>query len=318
MKTIERTIEDYLADCTTRGAAKSWTYNVRFFLRAMARNFSEQGINHPADITCSVVSTWQQSLASATARAPRFPLRPISIWTYHSAARRFLGWLNRQGLLAGVVLQQFAVMNQPATRIRPVLTHAKMRRFLAALPAKTPREVTLRALAEFLYSTGARIGEALAMDVGDMDFENEQAHLLGKGRKERMVPVGRTACAQTRAYVQGIRPLLLRDPRESALWLNLSGQRFSYRAFKPAWAKTASRVPTEIKVTAHLFRRSCASELARGGADLWSLREILGHDDFESLKYYVDCGLPALKKAHARFHPRDNGMDDNFTFPVQP
>jgi len=210
------------------------------------------------------------------------------------------------------------MMKQPAPRIRPVLAHAKIRRFLTSLPSSTPREVMLRALAEFLYSTGARISEALSMDLADFDFENAQARLLGKGRKERMVPVGRTACAQVRAYALGIRPLFLRDPREPALWLNLKGQRFRYKAFKPAWADFAAQVPTECKVTAHLFRRSCATELIRGGADLWALREILGHDDFETLRYYVDCSLPALKKAHQRFHPRDNGMNDDFAFPAQP
>jgi site-specific recombinase XerD len=316
MKTLHELIDVYLDQCAAHGAAKSWLYNNRFHLRGFTQWLSSHGVDRPSVLGLKDIMAWQEALFGRRHQRTGMNLRPISLWTYQSAARRFCTWLGQQGYISARVAAEFPIMDMPPLHIRPTLSHAQMKKFLKKLPAETALEVMLRTIAEFLYTTGARISETLAMDVGDLDFENHQVKLLGKGRKERMVPVGRGALQRTQTYLKSIRPLCLRNPREQAFWLSRSGGRLSYSSFKMLWADYARRSPSVHKVTAHMFRRGFASELARGGADLWSISEMLGHVNFVTLKYYIHTELADLKKTHARYHPRDNGMTDNTELPM--
>jgi len=312
MKTIEQLTGCYLAAILLNGAAPSWTRAHRFYLLAFARwQQRNTGATYPADLRPEFIVAWQQALLVKPNELTGLPLKPVTRWTYTSAAHRFCRWLYRGGYITGLVIESFPPLSPPATPVRPTLSHTAMRQFLRKLPHGTPEQTLFCALAEFLYSTGARISEALSIDLGDVDFEHRQVRLLGKGRKERMVPLGHLAARMTESYVKGIRPLLLRDPAQKAVWLDQRGRRMRYDWFRRRWSTLARQLPTPFKVTAHLFRRACTTELVRGGADLWAVKEILGHDDFESLKYYVYTDIASLKKMHARFHPRDNGMDDS-------
>lgn len=313
MKTLDELIEAYLSECAVHSAADSWLYNNRFHLRCFTQWMASHGVDRPSTLGLKHIMAWQDALCGRRHQRTGLSLRPISLWTYQSAARRFCAWLGNKGHIAARVAREFPIMDMPPLHIRPTLRHAQMKKFLRGLPTGTAQEIMLRALAEFLYTTGARISEALSMDVGDLDFVNHQVKILGKGKKERMVPVGREALKRAQTYLRSIRPIFLRSPQQQAFWLTLSGGRLPYSYFKKLWTQYARRSPAAHKVTAHMFRRAFASELARGGADLWSISEMLGHEDFVTLKYYVFTDLADLKKTHARYHPRDNGMSDETT-----
>jgi integrase/recombinase XerD len=137
-----------------------------------------------------------------------------------------------------------------------------------------------------------------------VDLTHGLAKLMGKGKKERMVPIGRTAARFVETYILAIRPLLLCDPAEHALWLNSHGRRLTYHALLFGLHRPLPDQPAQ-RVTCYTFRRACATELIRSGASIWAVKELLGHEDLDKLKHYVQLNLDDLKKTHAQCHPRD-------------
>ena len=156
-----------------------------------------------------------------------------------------------------------------------------------------------------LYSTGIRVSELLGLNVRDVDLDNATAVVLGKGNKQRVVPIGKTALRLLESYLKAVRPFLLKKSDEQALFLNHAGERMPYHTVRRIVQRQAEAAGLEIKVTPHTFRRSCTTELIRGGANLYHVKEILGHENLETLKHYTKLTIEDLKKTHAKCHPRE-------------
>ena len=128
---------------------------------------------------------------------------------------------------------------------------------------------------------------------------------MGKGGKERVVPLGKTALRWLESYVRGVRPFWAKNPAERALWLNPQGQRLCYQRLGKIVHRHAEAVGLPATVTAHTFRRSCATELVKSGANLWHVKELLGHETLGPLRHYARLTIIDLKKTHAQCHPRE-------------
>jgi integrase/recombinase XerD len=159
---------------------------------------------------------------------------------------------------------------------------------------------------ELLYSSGLRSAELLGLDVGDVDFEQATAIVTGKGSKQRVVPIGRTALRFLESYLKAMRPFMVRNPAERAMFLNRQGGRLRYNAFCQIVATCAGGSGVEkVRITAHTFRRSCATELLRGGANMYHVKDLLGHESLNTLRHYAKLTIVDLKKEHRRCHPRE-------------
>jgi integrase/recombinase XerD len=138
-----------------------------------------------------------------------------------------------------------------------------------------------------------------------VDFGNATAKVLGKGRKERIVPVGRTALQYLEGYIRAVRPMAVGTSGERAIFVNGGGKRFPYYTFLRLLHVTARRAGLPANVTPHTFRRSCTTELLRGGANMYHVKELLGHESLDTLKHYAKLTINDLKKEHQRCHPRE-------------
>jgi len=134
-----------------------------------------------------------------------------------------------------------------------------------------------RAMLELLYSTGIWARELLGLDVAGVDLNSATAIVFDKGQKERVVPIGRTALRLLESYLKGVRPFLLKNPQEPALFLNRQGKRLPYQVLWRQVHIHAGRIGVDMSVTPHTFRRSCTTELIRGGAGMYHVKELLGH-----------------------------------------
>ena len=150
-----------------------------------------------------------------------------------------------------------------------------------------------------------RAAELLALDVADVDLANATALVMGKGRKQRVVPLGKTALRLVTSYLRGVRPFLVRDAAERALWLTRDGKRLPYHTLLKRLHAHADRLALPVTVTPHTFRRSCTTELIRGGANLWHVKELLGHEHLDTLQHYAKLTIADLMKTHAKCHPRE-------------
>lgn len=306
-----KTLTQHLADHLERGQVRRLSprtlrtmgYQVRSFLNWLG---TTQGVTEIEKLQATHVEGWQRHLtAQRTSRG--LPLKPRTINKNIQSVRGFLGALLDQGLVAAAVRSVLVTIREPRLLPSSVLHHEQVRRLLGGINALDLGGMRDRAMLELLYSAGLRAAEILGLGVADVDWSNATALVNGKGSKQRVVPIGQTALACLQRYAKSVRPFLLRTAEESALFLDRQGQRMPYHTFRRMMQRHAGRLGLAITVTPHTFRRSCTTELIRGGANLYHVKELLGHESLETLKHYTRLTIDDLKETHARCHPRERG-----------
>jgi site-specific recombinase XerD len=185
-----------------------------------------------------------------------------------------------------------------------VLTVEQVRELLERIPARTPLELRDRAMLELAYSCGLRCEEIVTLNVGALDFETEQLRVLGKGNKERLLPVGEPAQQALRRYGERGRHALTADPREQALFLSKSGRRLSNSDITRRLGLWVREAALAAGVSPHSLRHSFATHLLEGGADLRTIQELLGHASISTTQVYTRVDAARLRDAYAATHPR--------------
>jgi integrase/recombinase XerD len=175
----------------------------------------------------------------------------------------------------------------------------------AASLGDTPAALRDRALLEVLYGAGARISEAVGLDLDDIDLALGSVRLVGKGSKERIVPLGSYAREALSAYTIRARPTMaLRGKGTPALFLNLRGSRLSRQGAWGAIHAAAKRAGLRETVSPHTLRHSFATHLLDGGADVRVVQELLGHASVTTTQIYTLVTVQHLREVYAEAHPR--------------
>jgi integrase/recombinase XerD len=194
---------------------------------------------------------------------------------------------------------------QPPKRLPRAISVGDVERLLTATGEPTsPRELRDRALLELLYGTGARISEAVGLDVDDLDLDGRTVRVLGKGSKERVVPLGRYAAEAVDAYLVRGRGDLVGPRSGAAVFLNTRGGRLTRQS---AWAvlqQAADRAGLTVPVSPHTLRHSFATHLLDGGADVRVVQELLGHASVTTTQAYTLVTVDRLREVYATAHPR--------------
>lgn len=189
--------------------------------------------------------------------------------------------------------------------IPKALSEAEVLALLAAVDGDEPRALRDRAVLEVLYAGGLRISELVGLDRADLDLDGGLARVFGKGRKERIVPIGRPACAAVRDYLLRARPVLERPrrPPGDPVFLNARGGRISRQA---CWriVRDAGVRAGLGEVSPHVLRHSCATHLLDHGADIRVVQELLGHASLSTTQIYTKVSPERLRGAYVAAHPR--------------
>jgi integrase/recombinase XerD len=189
-------------------------------------------------------------------------------------------------------------------RLPGTLSRDEMETLLAQPPEATPAGVRDRAMLELLYATGIRVSELATLTLNRVNRQMGFLVTVGKGRKERIVPVGRSALGWLGRYIEQARPVFLKKKTSTALFLNRSGERFTRQGLWKLIKKYAKMAGLERKVHPHTFRHSFATHLLEGGADLRSVQVMLGHTDISTTQIYTHVTRERLKEIHRKYHPR--------------
>ncbi len=189
-------------------------------------------------------------------------------------------------------------------RLPQVLTRADVQRLLVAPQGKTPAGLRDRALLELMYACGLRASEAVELEVGDVDLGERLLKARGKGSKERIVPVGRSAVAAVYGYLRRGRPLLVKDPIEPRLFVNLRGGGLTRQGLYKIIQRHARAVGLADRMSPHTLRHTFATHLLAGGCDLRSLQEMLGHADVATTQIYTHLSADRLRDVYFEAHPR--------------
>ncbi|MGO4202297.1 site-specific tyrosine recombinase XerD [Rhodococcus sp. TAF43] len=295
---------DHLA--VERGAARNTLSSYRRDLDRYARFLADRGIEDLRSVDEADVSEFVVSLRKGDPESGTVPLAASS------AARALIAvrGLHRFAAAEGVTSVDVARAVKPPTPGRRLPKSLSLDDVLAVLDAAggdgasdNPRTLRDRALLELLYSTGARISEAVGLDVDDLDTESRAVLLRGKGGKERVVPVGRPAIAAIDAYLVRGRPAL--SVRGTpALFLNIRGGRLSRQSAWQGLHTAAEKAGITVAVSPHTLRHSFATHLLDGGADVRVVQELLGHASVTTTQIYTMVTVGALREVWAQAHPR--------------
>jgi integrase/recombinase XerD len=188
------------------------------------------------------------------------------------------------------------------------LRKEEVERLMSAPSPNTPVGLRDRAMLEVLYSTGLRVSELLNLRISDMDMRMGCVRCIGKGDKERLVPIGRKAIAAVEAYLAGARPKLLRwgapPPHNHVLFLTVAGRRLSRITIWKILHDYGVKLGLRGRLTPHKLRHSFATHLLEGGADLRSVQLMLGHADIATTQIYTHVVEERLKEIYKAHHPR--------------
>jgi integrase/recombinase XerD len=228
-----------------------------------------------------------------------------------SVARRLAairGW-------TGFWLREGLITDDPALDLRParaprrlpaVLSVEEVERLLAQPRGSTPQGLRDRAILELLYAAGLRVSELVSLDVGDVHLDTEYVRCLGKGSKERIVPVGAPAVRAVQRYVSAARLALVKGRTAPALFVNRSGRRLTRQSVWMMVQAYARAAGIRRQLSPHTLRHSFATHLLDGGADLRAVQEMLGHASIATTQRYTHVTRSRLRDVYRRAHPRDH------------
>ena len=306
---LETQLQGYLDHLTIeRGVAANTLSSYRRDLRRYSKHLSDRGIEDLAKVGEDDVSEFLVALRRGDPDAGAVALSAVS------AARALIAvrGLHRFAAAEGLAELDVARAVRPPTPGRRLPKSLGIDEVLALLeaaggdsPADGPLRLRNRALLELLYSTGARISEAVGLDVDDIDTEARSVLLRGKGGKQRLVPVGRPAVQALDAFLVRGRPELARRGRgTAAIFLNARGGRLSRQSAWQVLQDAAERAGITSGVSPHMLRHSFATHLLEGGADVRVVQELLGHASVTTTQIYTLVTVHALREVWAGAHPR--------------
>jgi integrase/recombinase XerD len=191
-------------------------------------------------------------------------------------------------------------------RLPVVLEIHEVVRILESIEPGEAKGIRDRALLEFLYATGLRVSELVSVTLPDLDDRERLVRVLGKGSKERIVPVGDAALHFTKQYMRSVRPERVSRGRSGdRLFLSLKGRPLTRYAVWKIIRERTQEAGVEKTVSPHTFRHSFATHLLEGGADLRSVQELLGHSDISTTQIYTHLDREFLREVITTFHPRE-------------
>ena len=291
---------DYLA--VERGLAANTLAAYRRDLERYLGWLAAAGVGDPAAAEPEHLAAYLGALRAARTPDGR-TYHPASVARGLAAVRGFHRFLVKERLAAADPAADLGRPRVPQALPR-ALTVEEVEALLGAVTGSGALALRDRALLETLYAAGLRVTEAVGLDVDDADLEEGVVRVLGKGSRERLVPIGRAARHALQAYLVRARPALARAGSGPALFLNAAGGRLTRQGCWKILRGHARRAGLEAKASPHVLRHSFATHLLAGGADVRSVQELLGHASLATTQVYTKVTPDRLREVYLRAHPR--------------
>lgn len=296
MKDVTRCVEQFLAHLATERSMSAHT--VAAYRRDLTKYTDHLALHGIADIgaiTREDVASFSESLTMAASSVAR---AVVAVRSFHT-----------------FVFEEGTTPDNPACDVKPPKIPSRLPKAIsveeitrvieAAGVGDSPMALRDRALLELLYGTGARISEAVGVSRDDIDLESRAVRLFGKGRKERIVPLGRYACEALEAYMVRSRPVLAaKGAGTTELFLNSRGKPLSRQSAWLVIQEAAKNAGFEGHISPHTFRHSFATHLLEGGADVRVVQELLGHSSVTTTQIYTLVSRETIREVYTLSHPR--------------
>lgn len=299
---LDPLIEEYLTWLQVeRGRSANTLSAYRRDLRAYESFLLERGVSIPdvseADVVAFAVTLRKQQLAPASAKRTLVAVRNL---------HKYLRIENLTSIDPGVAIE----LPSPAMSVPKALTEEQITMLLDGAQGVAPADYRDRAMLEVLYGTGVRISELCGMSASDINFDDAMTRVVGKGDKERLVPLGRYAVKALAEWLgphgrQQLMPKRWKSRDDAdAVFLNQRGGRLTRQGAWGIIREHARRVGLEDHVHPHVFRHSCATHMLDHGADIRTVQELLGHASLTTTQIYTKVSTDRLRSAYDLAHPR--------------
>ena len=227
-----------------------------------------------------------------------------------TAVKGFMRFAKERDYIASDPSLDVPYAKVPKQLPRGILTNTEARRIINAPDTSCVLGYRDRVIMEVLYTTGIRKQELNNLNLTDVDYHDGFLRIeQGKGRKDRIVPLGRIACRYLENYIKSVRPELIKDPLNNALFLSTRGNRISKNMVWEMVKKYAKKSKIRKNISPHTFRHTCATAMLKNKADIRAVQELLGHESLESTQIYTRVTIGDLKEVHRRCHPREKEKD---------
>lgn len=302
---IDRTIDEFVAYLAAeRGLSRNTLTAYGSDLARLAESLERQRITEIAAIRPAHLIKFLEALARR-GLAARSRARTLA------AVRMFFAYLLREHAVA-VNPTQDLHLPRLGQRLPRSVSQREIEQLIdapappqqpvnAVTAARAARDV---AMVELVYATGLRVSEVVSLKVNQVNLEAGYLTVIGKGRKERAVPVGHYACERLRGYLAETRPALLRNRSSPYLFVTCAAKPMTRQAFGRLLRKRVQRAGIATKVSPHTLRHAFATHLVDHGADLRAVQMMLGHADIATTQVYTHVARERLREVHRKFHPR--------------
>ena len=262
----------------------------------------ERGLDRPQDVTKPILERYQKYLYYYR-QANGEPLSPTSRCRYLTNLRQFFKWLTQQNYLLYNPASEL-VLPKTTASLPVVLTEEEVEALMEQPDVTTPYGLRDRAILEVFYSTGIRRTELCRLELSDLSLSRLTLFIReGKGGKDRLLPLGERAARWLTRYTHGVRPQLLLDINEPALFLNDYGEPFRDSKLGDRVKRYLKKAGIEALGSCHLLRHAMATHMLENGAELRFIQAMLGHADFRATQVYTHVSIRKLQEIHAATHP---------------
>jgi len=281
-----------------RGLSRNTLEAYRSDLSQFGRFLEERGVSATAARGADV-SDFLSALGGSEGRSAS----PATVHRKSACLRSFYRHLRREGVID---TDPTASLTTPrrGRKLPQVLTRGEVNKLLDQPKGTAPVNLRDRALLELMYACGLRASEAIGLEVADVDLEAQVLRARGKGSKERIVPVGRTATEAVRRYLERGRATLVGPRAETHLFVNFRGGALTRQGLYKIVRRHATSAGLADRMSPHTLRHTFATHLLAGGCDLRSVQEMLGHADVATTQLYTHLSSERLKDVYFRAHPR--------------
>jgi integrase/recombinase XerD len=286
--------DDYIA--LEQGLSPRTQEAYRRDLRRFAEYAEAKAALAPLDITARLLREYVYHLKD-------LGLSPASIRRNVSAVRTYFRFLTGDGIVVRDPSERLETPKRWRT-LPDVLTVDEVKRLIASPTLDDPLVFRDRALLELAYGAGLRVSEWITLGVRDLLLDDGLVRVFGKGSKERLVPIGRSAIGAAAIYLRELRPKLERGEGKGVLFLNARGRPLTRMGAWKILRGHVERAGIAKHVSPHTLRHSFATHLLEGGADLRAVQEMLGHVDIATTQIYTHVDREYLRQVHRSYHPR--------------
>lgn len=294
LKALIKEFLDYLS--IERGLSKNTLESYGRDLGKYSAYFKEQGIENPDGVKRQDIQNFLMTLKDGKLNASSIARNLVAIKVFHR-------YLTTQRYIKEDVT---SVLETPKLwkTLPDVLDLSEVEAIIEKPNTLKKQGLRDRAALELMYATGMRVSELVNLKVSDIHMDAGFVRCIGKGQKERVIPVGRKAKEALRKYLEKARPKFLKNKVSTALFLTRLGKSMSRQSFWMIIKRYVREARIKKRVTPHTFRHSFATHLLQRGADLRVVQELLGHTDISTTQIYTHIDKERLKQIHQKFHPR--------------